>query len=131
MMTTIAWMCSQMITLAYDGNGGLQTADEPPVQLGALGRTCDSSSCVPFLSRGMLIRFTVQDKGISIVDGNVKEADLHFKEVANQKKGRADSINKILFQYFARLGRITFDNLIGEMREVGCETQYESMDEMQ
>lgn len=115
----------------YDGHGGLQTEDEPPLQLGVLEGTCECAIDFSIFRKGTLMRFTIQEKGINVVDGKVQGIDLHFQEVANQRKGRADSISKILFQYLARLGQITFENLITQIRGTSYQSQDHCMDETQ
>ena len=64
------------------------------------------------LRDGLLLRFSVGDKGLVIKDGLPVAADLSYEGIANQRRGGgADSMTKILFQYYARREPITIDEI--------------------
>ncbi|GMH32746.1 hypothetical protein BSKO_00580 [Bryopsis sp. KO-2023] len=117
----------QMVTLTFDGDRHVETEDFPPVRLGSL---CDDAIAAhsQALKKGRLVKFTIQEQGIRIVDGEPQSADLHFQGLANQRKGRADSISKILFQYYARAGRISFDLLL---QSVGASVDHAPVEVME
>ena len=54
------------------------------------------------------MRFVVGEGGLTIHEGALQSADLHYEGVANQRRGGADSLTKIIFQYNARREPITF-----------------------
>jgi snurportin-1 len=64
------------------------------------------------LRDGLLLRFAVGDTGLTIQDGLPIAADLLYEGIANQRRGSgADSVTKILFQYYARREPITIEEI--------------------
>lgn len=109
---------TQVVTLAYDGCGGVATEDEPPVSFGKIvdcGANIEKSS----LKKGKLMKFAVNSQGHNISQNDLQGINLGFLGFGNQRKGRADTISKILFQYYARLGRISLDSLITAIGHTG------------
>lgn len=55
------------------------------------------------LHAGRLLRFSIRDGGMLLnPDGSPAGADLAYEGPANQRRGRADLISKVLFQWQAR-----------------------------
>lgn len=100
-----------MITLAHDGHGGVVTEDDPPVYFGRIA-DCGANLGGSSLKIGKLMKFAVNCEGHDISPSDLQGISLRFLGFGNQRKGRADTINKILFQYYARLGRISIDGLV-------------------
>jgi len=58
---------------------------------------------------------------VQMVDGHPVAADLQYEGGAHARRGRADTVSKILFQYLARLQPVTLQMLLeasqaGELR---------------
>ena len=67
---------------------------------------------------GLLLRFAVGDAGLTLRDGLPVAADLVYQGIANQRRGAgADSMTKIVFQYYARREPIT---MVGSCASVKC-----------
>lgn len=63
------------------------------------------------LRDGLLLRFAVGKSGLQIQDGLPVAADLVYEGIANQRRGGADTMTKILFQYYARREPITIEEI--------------------
>ena len=64
------------------------------------------------LKDGLLLRFAVGPGGLTLRDGLPVAADLMYQGLANQRRGAgADSLTKILFQYYARREPITIEEI--------------------
>jgi snurportin-1 len=63
------------------------------------------------LKDGLLLRFAVGERGLQIQDGLPVAADLVYEGIANQRRGGADTMTKILFQYYARREPITVEEI--------------------
>jgi snurportin-1 len=49
---------------------------------------------------------------VQVVDGNPVGADLRYEGSAHSRRGRADTISKVLFQYLARREPLTLQTLL-------------------
>lgn len=103
-------LAQQQIVLEFRMDCTVATHDDSPV---VLGRMPDSfvRQLGDKLRPGKLLKFVVGPGGISFQDGQPVGADLHFAGPANQRRGRADSISKIVFQHLARTQPITLQQL--------------------
>ncbi|KAI7835612.1 hypothetical protein COHA_010489 [Chlorella ohadii] len=103
-------LAQQQVVLEYRMDRTVATADDPPV---VLGRMPDAfvQQLGDKLRPGKLLKFAIGPAGISFQDGQPVGADLHFAGPANQRRGRADSASKILFQHAARTQPITLQQL--------------------
>ncbi|CAD7696610.1 unnamed protein product [Ostreobium quekettii] len=106
----------QQVTLVYQGDGSLATGDTPPVALGRLPEDLQSSLRHK-LKAGKLLRCTIREQGIRTEYGQPLSADLRFEEFANQRRGHADTVGKVLFQHNARKGLISHDTVVAELQE--------------
>lgn len=104
----------QHVTLAFQPNSSFGTEDDPPIILGVASEEMKSQLGTR-LKPGKLLRFTIRTGGIKMDNSRPVLADLQFEGFANQRRGRADSISKILFQYNARRGLINFNKLFDEV----------------
>jgi len=66
------------------------------------------------LRPGRLLRFSIHDGGLMFnpKDGSPTGADLAYEGPANQRRGRADLLSKIVFQWQARKDPMTLSNLM-------------------
>lgn len=65
------------------------------------------------LRAGRLLRFSIREGGMLFnADGSPAGADLAYEGPANQRRGRADLISKIMFQWQARKQPLQLDALI-------------------
>jgi snurportin-1 len=107
---------------------GVCTGDQPAVPLGTMPQQF-VEKVGPKLRAGRLLKFTLGAGGIQFSSGiNIDSttsdgyiqpvaADLKFVGVANQRRGRADTLSKILFQMMARTQPITIEMLMAAARE--------------
>ena len=51
------------------------------------------------LRSGSLLRFAIGDGGLSIVDGKIEKADLHYLGKVNRARAFADSYSKVCAKY--------------------------------
>ncbi|EFJ43250.1 hypothetical protein VOLCADRAFT_42782, partial [Volvox carteri f. nagariensis] len=96
----------QAVTLSYRADRTVATEDDPPVVLGRLPEAF-VAAMGDKLKPGRLLRFSIRQGGITFHEGRPAGADLHYEGPANQRRGRADSFSKILFQRLARTAPIT------------------------
>lgn len=69
------------------------------------------------LRAGLLLRFSIREGGILFnLDGSPAGADLAYEGPANQRRGRADLISKIMFQWQARRNPSRLDALLAASR---------------
>lgn len=101
----------QHVVLRYQSDRGVCTADEPPVTLATMPQAFVEKVGAK-LRPGRLLRFAVGSGGVTFVDGAPMGADLRYVGVANQRRGRADALSKILFQMLARTKPITIEALM-------------------
>lgn len=102
----------QHLVLELQGDGKMTTSDDPPVDFG-----CMDADLIEKLglSSGNLLRFTIGDGGLTIVDGRIQGADLHYLGKVNRARAFADSYSKVMFQYAARHSPLKIDDLLGSM----------------
>eukprot|EP00887_Chlorella_sp_A99_P000428 scaffold17.g428.t1 len=104
--------CSRYLaTLEYRMDRTVATHDDAPVVLGRMPEAFVASAGGR-LRPGRLLRFAIGPGGFQFRDGQPVGADLHFLGPANQRRGRADSLSKIVFQHLARTAPITLDALL-------------------
>eukprot|EP00775_Hariotina_reticulata_P010599 gene10599-10756_t len=105
----------QQVVLVYQGpdSAGVATADEPPVVLGRLPQVFVQQMGSK-LRAGRLLRFSIQEGGLMFnpKDGSPAGADLAYEGPANQRRGRADLMSKIVFQWQARRNPMTLLKLV-------------------
>lgn len=65
------------------------------------------------LRPGRLLRFSLRGQGLLFSpDGSPAGADMAYEGPTNQRRGRADLISKVLFQWQARRGPVTLQALV-------------------
>jgi len=127
----------QLVVLEYrhDADGTVVTGDTPPIVLAQMPDQFRSSPAIVraiyqssnsrnngnkkvVRGRPVLLRFAIGPGGFQFhTDGDNEDcrpvgADLIFKGAANSRRGRADTLTKMLFQYSARRQPITFEDLM-------------------
>jgi snurportin-1 len=104
----------QLVTLSYRMDATVATSDDPPVVLGRMPPAF-VQQLGPRLRPGAMLRFALGDGGVAFdADGKPVGADLHFRGPAGSRRGRADSLSKVLFQYLARRSPISLERLVAE-----------------
>lgn len=53
----------------------------------------------PGLKTGCLLRFAIGDGGLTIVDGKLERADLHYLGMSNRARAFADTYSKVYAQF--------------------------------
>ncbi|KAG1677386.1 hypothetical protein FOA52_010766 [Chlamydomonas sp. UWO 241] len=101
----------QLVTLEFRMDGTVATEDDPPVVLGQLPQSFVEANA-QHLRPGRLLRFTLGDGGLTFHEGRPAGADLRYEGPGNQRRGRADTFSKIMFQYNARRQTITIEALM-------------------
>jgi hypothetical protein len=101
----------QLVTLEFRMDGTVATEDDPPVVLGQLPQSFVAANA-QHLRPGRLLRFTLGDGGLTFHEGRPAGADLRYEGPGNQRRGRADTFSKIMFQYNARRQPITLEALM-------------------
>eukprot|EP00878_Enallax_costatus_P019259 GHUV01020315.1.p1 GENE.GHUV01020315.1~~GHUV01020315.1.p1 ORF type:complete len:152 (+),score=36.50 GHUV01020315.1:257-712(+) len=104
----------QQVVLEYRGpeTAGVATADDPPIVLGRLPQEFVHQMGNK-LRAGRLLRFSIREDGMLFnMDGSPAGADLAYEGPANQRRGRADLISKIMFQWQARRQPLQLEALI-------------------
>ncbi|KAK9837139.1 hypothetical protein WJX81_005845 [Elliptochloris bilobata] len=92
----------QVATLQCLPCGAIGTGDEPPHVLGRLPDAA-AQQLGDRARPGRLLRFSVASGGLQLgPDGCPLSAHLHYEGPANQRRGKADSLSKVHFQYRAR-----------------------------
>ncbi|XP_020592303.1 snurportin-1 isoform X2 [Phalaenopsis equestris] len=99
----------QQVVLELQEDGNLMTSDDHPIVLGFLERDFLQKSG---LQAGNLLRFSVIDECVKIVDGKLELGDLQYIGKANRARAFADSYSKVFFQYTARHSPLRFHDLI-------------------
>ncbi|XP_071711675.1 uncharacterized protein [Rutidosis leptorrhynchoides] len=102
----------QQVVLELQDNGQLVTSDDPPVVLGCLNATFIQETG---LHSGNLVRFALNEGGLTFVDGNLKKADLLYIGNVHRARAFADSYSKIVFQYMVRRSPLRIDHLFASM----------------
>lgn len=126
----------QLVVLEYrhDDNGTVVTGDTPPIVLAKMpdqfrssppiirninqGKNSTRKKVIKGRGRPVLLRFALGPGGFQFHTGSEDEvcrpmgADLIFKGAANSRRGRADTLTKMLFQYLARRQPVRFEDLM-------------------
>lgn len=102
----------QQVVLELQNDGKVTTSDDPPVVFGCLDQDfLEKSGLCP----GSLLRFSINDGGLTFVDGKLEKADLQYQGKPNRARAFADSYSKIVFQYMARHSPLKIDDLLGSI----------------
>lgn len=102
----------QQVVLELQNDGKVTTSDDPPVVFGCLDQDfLEKSGLCP----GNLLRFSINDGGLTFVDGKLEKADLQYQDKPNRARAFADSYSKIVFQYMARHSPLKIDDLLGSI----------------
>jgi hypothetical protein len=95
----------QQLVLRYRADGTVATGDDDsPATLGRMPPEWVARMGPKLLRPGRLLRFSLQDGGLSFEGGRPAGADLKYEGPANQRRGRADALSKVVFQWLARAG---------------------------
>eukprot|EP00198_Chlamydomonas_reinhardtii_P012130 XP_001701467.1 predicted protein [Chlamydomonas reinhardtii] len=106
----------QQVILAYRADRTVATEDDPPVVLGKLPEAFATTAGERLgLKPGRLLRFSIKQGGITFHEGRPCGADLHFEGTVPQRRGRADSFSKIMFQRLARTAPLSISDLEGAL----------------
>lgn len=110
----------QHLVLELQGDGKLVTSDDPPVVFGSLGNEFIQKSN---LRPGNLLRFSVRDESVKLVDGKMQIIDLRFVGTPNRARAFADSHSKALFQYAARHAPLRIEDLVASIQSNNMELE--------
>ncbi|XP_004297553.1 PREDICTED: snurportin-1 [Fragaria vesca subsp. vesca] len=102
----------QQVVLELQDDGKVTTSDDPPVVFGCLNLDFIQQSG---LKTGCLLRFAIGDGGLTIVDGKLERADLHYLGMSNRARAFADTCSKIMFQSMARGSPLRIDDLVASI----------------
>nr|XP_043614818.1 snurportin-1 [Erigeron canadensis] len=102
----------QQVVLELQDNGQLVTSDDPPVVLGCLNATFIQETG---LNSGNLLRFAVNEGGLTFVDGKLEKANLQYVGKVHRARAFADSYSKIVFQYMVRHSPLQIEHLFASM----------------
>ncbi|CAO2826983.1 unnamed protein product [Amaranthus hypochondriacus] len=102
----------QQVVLELQNDGKVTTSDDPPVVFGCLDQDFQQKSG---LCPGNLLRFLINDGGLTFVDGKLEKADLLYQDKTNRARAFADSYSKVVFQYMARNSPLRIDDLLGSI----------------
>ncbi|KAI3765978.1 hypothetical protein L2E82_16025 [Cichorium intybus] len=102
----------QQVVLEVQENGQLVTSDDPPVVLGCLNATFIQET---ELHLGNLVRFAVNEGGLTFVGGKLEKADLQYIGKVHRARAFADSYSKIVFQYMVRHSPLRIEHLFASM----------------
>ncbi|KAG0465603.1 hypothetical protein HPP92_019767 [Vanilla planifolia] len=89
----------QQVVLELQDDGKVTTSDDPPIVFGCLDREFEQKEG---LRAGNLIRFSIRDECVRLVDGKLELGDIQFTSKVNRARIFADGYSKIFFQYIAR-----------------------------
>ncbi|KHN23987.1 hypothetical protein glysoja_033975 [Glycine soja] len=64
------------------------------------------------LHSGCLLRFSIGEGGLVLMDGKLEKADLHYLGKANRARASADSFSKVMFQHSVRHSPLRIDGLL-------------------
>ncbi|KVI06211.1 snurportin-1 [Cynara cardunculus var. scolymus] len=102
----------QQVVLELQDNGQLVTSDDPAVVLGCLNAVFIQETG---LHPGNLVRFAVNEGGLTFVDGKLEKADLQCLGKVHRARAFADSYSKIVFQYMVRHSPLRIEHLFASM----------------
>ncbi|RAL53467.1 unnamed protein product [Cuscuta campestris] len=102
----------QQVVLELLDGGKLATSDDPPVIFGCLnGEFIQKTG----LHHGDLLRFSVGEGGLLLVDGKLERADLQYLGKPNRSRAFADSYSKVLFQYAVRRSPLQIEHVFASI----------------
>uniref|UniRef100_A0A1D1ZPW4 Snurportin-1 n=1 Tax=Auxenochlorella protothecoides TaxID=3075 RepID=A0A1D1ZPW4_AUXPR len=101
---------AQRLVLAYRMDGSVATGDVEPCALGRMPPGFQAGTGRG-LGPGTLLRFELGPGGFTLLDGCPVGADLRLLGVAGARRGRADTLSKVLFQHLARTCPLTYAEL--------------------
>ncbi|KAI8020016.1 Snurportin-1 [Camellia lanceoleosa] len=102
----------QQVVLELQVDGKLTTSDDPPVVFGCLETDFIQKSG---LQSGNLLRFAINDGGLSFGDGKLEKADMQYLGKVNRARAFADSYSKIVFQYAVRHSPLRVEDLFASI----------------
>lgn len=102
----------QQVVLELQDDLKLVTSDDPPVVFGCSGLEFKEKLG---LHSGNLLRFAIGDGGLSIVDGTLEKADLHYLGKSNRARAFADSYSKVMFQYMVRHSPLRIEDIVASI----------------
>ncbi|KAL3499105.1 hypothetical protein ACH5RR_041837 [Cinchona calisaya] len=106
----------QQVVLELLDDGRLVTSDDPCMVFGCLN---DDFIQKTGLHAGNLLRFAVNDGGLSFVDGKLEKADMHYLGQSNRARTFADSYSKIMFQFLVRHSPLRIEHLFTSIGPLG------------
>nr|GMD99685.1 snurportin-1 [Ipomoea batatas] len=116
----------QQVVLELLDDGRLATSDDPPVIFGCLnGEFIQKTG----LHSGDLLRFSVSEGGLVLVDGKLEKADLQYLGKPNRSRAFADSYSKVLFQYAVRHSPLQIEHIFASIsspvsdESASCDTE--------
>ncbi|CAH9117022.1 unnamed protein product [Cuscuta europaea] len=102
----------QHVVLELLDDGRLSTSDDPPVIFGCLnGEFIQKTG----LRSGDLLRFSINEGGLVLVDGKLEKADLQYIDKPNRSRAFADSYSKVLFQYAVRHSPLQIEHIFASI----------------
>ncbi|KAI5080951.1 hypothetical protein GOP47_0004134 [Adiantum capillus-veneris] len=101
----------QQIVLEYQEDETVATCDDPKVVLGRMPQEFLRQNN-QHLRPGLLLKFSIGDQGLSVVNGKPVTADIHYQGVANRYRASADTMSKVLFQFSARHCPLTISHIL-------------------
>ncbi|CAL5373003.1 unnamed protein product [Camellia sinensis] len=111
-----------VVVLELQVDGKLTTSDDPPVVFGCLETDFIQKSG---LQSGNLLRFAINDGGLSFGDGKLEKADMQYLGKVNRARAFADSYSKdgdsslasceIVFQYAVRHSPLRVEDLFASI----------------
>ncbi|KAM0904895.1 hypothetical protein ACQ4PT_017752 [Festuca glaucescens] len=99
-----------LVVLELQENGKLIASDEPLIVF------------VKPVS-GNLLRFSLRDKSVKLVDGKMEIGELQFAGKLNHTRTLADSHSKVLFQYAARHASLRIKDLVASVQSNSMEVE--------
>ncbi|XP_019160580.1 PREDICTED: snurportin-1 [Ipomoea nil] len=102
----------QQVVLELLDDGRLATSDDPPVIFGCLNAEFIQQTG---LRSGDLLRFSISEGGLVLVDGKLEKADLQYLGKPNRSRAFADSYSKVLFQYAVRHSPLQIEHIFASI----------------
>uniref|UniRef100_A0ACD5X106 Uncharacterized protein n=1 Tax=Avena sativa TaxID=4498 RepID=A0ACD5X106_AVESA len=110
----------QHVVLELQEDGKLITSDDPPIVFGGLSSDFIQKSN---LRPGNLLRFSLRDESVKLVDGKMEIGELQFAGRLNRSRTFADSHSKVLFQYAARHAPLRIEDLVASVQSNSMEVE--------
>ncbi|KAM3346922.1 hypothetical protein ACQJBY_021108 [Aegilops geniculata] len=110
----------QHVVLELQEDGKLVTSDDPPIAFGSLDNEFIQNSN---LRPGNLLRFSVRDESVKLVDGKMEIGELQLAGKLNRSRTFADSHSKVLFQYAARHAPLRIEDLVAAVQSNSMEIE--------